>query len=136
MRRARPCWSSTTARRRPTPTRSAGGATGVVSTAMELEEAVTVIRCAASGQTLMPSAVARALCRPLSGPPPALDGRERGWLRTLADGGTVSVLARGVGYSEREMYRLLSGVYVRLGATSRTEALLLAERWGLLHEEG
>ena len=112
-----------------------GGATGVVSTAMELEEAVAVIRSASTGHTLLPCAMARALCRPLSGPAPALAPREREWLRGLADGGTVAGLARRVGYSEREMYRLLSAVYSRLGATSRTEALLLAERWGLLHEE-
>ena len=112
------------------------GATGVVSTAMELEDAVAVIRCAALGQTLMPASVARSLCRPLSGPAPSLTGSERGWLRGLADGGTVSGLARMSGYSEREMYRLLSAVYARLGAASRTEALLLAERWGLLTEGG
>jgi hypothetical protein len=33
------------------------------------------------------------------------------------------------------MYRLLGGLYARLGAGNRTEALLLAERWGLLQEE-
>lgn len=111
------------------------GATGVVSTGMELEDAVAVVRCAASGQTLLPATVARALCRPLSGPPPSLSERERAWLRGLASGGTVSGLARTSGYSEREMYRLLSGVYGRLGASGRTEALLLAERWGLLSED-
>jgi DNA-binding CsgD family transcriptional regulator len=56
-------------------------------------------------------------------------------LRHLADSGTVASLARTVGYSEREMYRLLGGVYARLGASNRTEALLLAERWGLLEGE-
>lgn len=109
-----------------------GGATGVISTEMEPEEAVAVVRSAASGQTLLPVAVARALCRSLSGPPPSVTGSERAWLRGLANGGTVSGLARGAGYSEREMYRILAGLYGRLGASSRTEALVLAERWGLL----
>jgi hypothetical protein len=33
------------------------------------------------------------------------------------------------------MYRRLSSVYLQLGASTRTEALLLAERFGLLSED-
>jgi DNA-binding NarL/FixJ family response regulator len=58
--------------------------------------------------------------------------REVDWLRALADGATVAGLARAVGYSPREMYRLLAGAYARLGTTSRTDALLRADRIGLL----
>jgi len=46
----------------------------------------------------------------------------------------VTSLARSSGYSEREMYRLLSALYARLGVTTRTEALLRADRWGLLRQ--
>lgn len=112
------------------------GATGAFTTDAELEQVVRVVRSAALGQTLLPLGVARSLSRRRSGSPPPLQPHERAYLRRLADGGTVASLARSAGWSEREMYRLLSGVYARLGATNRTEALLLAERWGLLDEEG
>jgi DNA-binding NarL/FixJ family response regulator len=61
-----------------------------------------------------------------------LSETERAWLRRLAAGGTVAGLARDCAYSEREMYRRLSDLYTRLGGRTRTEALLLAERHGLL----
>lgn len=54
------------------------------------------------------------------------------WLRSLADSATVGRLARLSGYSEREMYRLLNRVYSRIGAQTRTEALLIAQRRGCL----
>ena len=111
------------------------GATGVVALDAELSQVVGVVRAAAGGQTLLPRQIAKALCRQQAGPVPQLAPRERDWLRHLADSGTVASLARTVGYSEREMYRLLGGVYARLGASNRTEALLLAERWGLLEGE-
>ena len=111
------------------------GATGVVAEDAELSHVVSVVRAAADGQTLLPRQVVKGLCRTQAGPVPELLPGERDWLRYLADSGTVASLARTVGYSEREMYRLLGGVYARLGASNRTEALLLAERWGLLEGE-
>jgi len=111
------------------------GATGVIALDAELNQVIGVVRAAAEGQTLLPRQVARSLCRSQAGPVPQLLAKERDWLRHLADCGTVAGLARTVGYSEREMYRLLGGVYPRLGAGNRTEALLLAERWGLLEDD-
>ena len=111
------------------------GATGVVAVDAELDHVVEVVRAASSGTSLLPAEVARGLCRPQNGPRPQLSVREREWLCRLAESTTVSSLARGSGYSEREMYRLLAGLYTRLGASGRTEALLLAERWGLLDLE-
>ena len=111
------------------------GATGAFPADAELDHVLRVVRSAAVGQTLLPLRVASALSRRRAGSPPQLERHERQYLRRLADGGTVGGLARSAGYSEREMYRLLSAVYARLGATNRTEALLLAERWGLLDEE-
>ncbi|GAA2583583.1 hypothetical protein SMC26_22260 [Actinomadura fulvescens] len=56
------------------------------------------------------------------------------WLRILAAGSTVAELARRVGYSTREMHRLLAKMYCELGVKGRTEALILASRHGLLLE--
>jgi DNA-binding CsgD family transcriptional regulator len=56
-------------------------------------------------------------------------------LRLLGQGGTVAALAQSAAYSEREIHRLLAGIYRRLGASNRTDALLRAERWGLLDDD-
>ena len=111
----------------------AAGATGVVTTEEPLEDVLDVVRAACRQRSLVPVAVLRDLVgnRGAQQPPP-LTGREREWLRRLAGGTTVAALARGSGCSEREMYRLLGDLYGRLGAAGRTEALLLADRWGLL----
>jgi DNA-binding CsgD family transcriptional regulator len=50
----------------------------------------------------------------------------------MANGQTVGELARAVGYSEREMFRLLRSLYERMGVRNRTEALLKAAQSGLL----
>jgi DNA-binding NarL/FixJ family response regulator len=91
-----------------------------------------VARAAASGSMLLPREIARQMCRRTVAPAPEVSSLERAWLRYLAGSGTVTGLARASGYSEREMYRLLGALYRRLGAANRTEALLLAERWGML----
>jgi DNA-binding NarL/FixJ family response regulator len=111
------------------------GATGVLLVDADLTEVVSVVQAAAASETLLPHTVATSLCRRTSAAPaPDLRAAELQWMRRLADGWTVASLARQVGYSEREMYRLLNGVYHRLGCTSRTEALLRAQRHGLLDD--
>ncbi len=52
----------------------------------------------------------------------------------LAHGATIASISRRFNHSEREMYRLLSRTYQRLGARNRTDALLLAQRFDLLDE--
>jgi DNA-binding NarL/FixJ family response regulator len=100
----------------------------------ELDDVLTAIRAAANGYTLMPIDIARDLTAQGDAtlPLPQLSDRELRWLRALADNGTVLSLARSSGYSEREMYRLLSALYERLGTSTRTSALLRADRLGLL----
>ncbi len=108
------------------------GATGVVAQDAGPAEAVDVVVAAATGRTLLPPGVAEVLSRSASPDAPRLEPHERAWLRSLADSGTAGALARSSGCSEQEMYRLLADVYARLGARDRTEALLRAERLGLL----
>ncbi len=108
----------------------AGGATALPSGAPD-DDVVVAVAAAARSLTCVPAEAARSLAG-AAGDEPAVTAREVSWLRVLADGGTVAGLARTVGYSEREMYRLLRGLYARLGADTRTEALLRADRRGLL----
>ena len=108
--------------------------TAAVPLHAELDDVLTAIRAAQNGFTLVPIDIARVLAGrgEASAEPPELSERELGWLRALADNVTVLSLARASGYSEREMYRLLSALYERLGTTTRTSALLRADRLGLL----
>ena len=106
--------------------------TGALLVEADLDDVVSVVRSAAARETLLPRQVAASLCGSTGSPAPELRPQELHWLRRLADACTVASLARSSGYSEREMYRLLNGVYSRLGATNRTEALLRAQRHGLL----
>lgn len=108
------------------------GVTGILTVDDASDDVVAVLQAAACGRTVLPREVVQALCRPESAAPPSLTTTEQNWLRRLAAGGTVSGLARSCGYSEREMYRRLSALYLRLGARTRTEALLQAERFGFL----
>ena len=109
------------------------GAHTVVPITSSPARMVTVLAAAARGYRLVPAAAARALCQGVVGVSAVqVPERELGWLRLVADGVTVAELARRSAYSEREMYRLLGATYRRLGAETRTEALIAAQRAGLL----
>lgn len=114
------------------------GALGVLDPGAELEVAVEVVLSAAAGRVLIPEHVLAALVEPAraAAGAPEVASHEREWLRVLGQGVTVSALARSASYSEREMYRLLAKLYRRLGAESRTEALLRAADWGLMDDGG
>lgn len=108
--------------------------TGAVPMDGDVEDVLTAVQVAASGFTLVPVPIARELTARATPPVPSpgVDEHERSWLRQLAAGTTVAALSRAERYSERDMYRLLAHLYQRLGARTRTEALLLADRAGLL----
>ena len=96
------------------------------------DDVVVAVAGAWRALTTLPTAAARTLSGAHHGEPVAVTPREAAWLRALADGVTVASLARASGYSQREMYRLLAAVYARLGTDNRTDALLRADRAGLL----
>lgn len=107
------------------------GATSAVDSDADLAQVTRVLLAAARAETLLPVAVAVALLGRANGPRPDLTDQDRRCLQLLAHGATVAGLARRFALSEREMYRLLSATYRRLGAQNRTEALLLAQRLGV-----
>ena len=111
----------------------ARGAVGVVAEDEPLHELVNVVVAACHGRSRLPADVTRALSERAA---PATDSprlapRDLQWLRALAANQTVVQLAREESFSEREMYRRLTGLYERIGARSRVEAVVLAARWGL-----
>jgi DNA-binding NarL/FixJ family response regulator len=118
----------------PTPVRYrqllASGATALPASSAD-GDVVLAVGAASRDLACLPATAVRALAG-AEGAAPVLTDREASWLRALVDGATVAGLARSVGYSAREMYRILGTLYARLGADNRTEALLRADRWGLL----
>ena len=108
------------------------GAVGLLDLTSGPSEMIAVVRCAARGQTVLPQPVAQRLAAWRRGARPELTEQQREWLRQLAQGATTRGLARHAGHSERAMYRLLADVYAQLGAANRTQALLAAQRFGLL----
>ena len=112
------------------------GAVAVVEWRAETGRIVEVAEAASRGDALIPSDTARAL--PLAGGDPHadrpfVDEEEADWLDALARGATVVGLADDYGYSERVMFRRMRDLYERLGASNRSEALINAVRFGLLH---
>ena len=106
--------------------------TAVLPASSPDQDVVVAVAGAWRALTCLPVAAARALTGGGTAERAALGARDVVWLRALADGVTVGSLARASGYSQREMYRLLAALYARLGADTRTEALLRADRAGLL----
>jgi len=119
------------------------GASAVVPWDAPLELITGAVQAALHGMCLVPLRLVHALATEAvvlsleaegDGSSAEFSDEELGWLRELAAGKTVVELARTVAYSEREMFRLLHGLYVRLGATSRTEAVVKASQAGLLDD--
>jgi DNA-binding NarL/FixJ family response regulator len=111
------------------------GACGVAPWDADPEEIARVAAAALEGFVMAPVRAATALAR--RGPDwhrerPPLDATEPAWLVGLSKGASVVQLAERFGYSERAMFRRLAEVYGRLGASNRAEALVAAERLGLL----
>lgn len=101
----------------------------------EPEEIVEAAAAARAGKALVPTGLLESLV-PSGGrhEAAAVSEDELRWLTALARGATVVRLADDEGYSERAMFRRLADLYTRLGARNRTEALLAAERRGILDE--
>lgn len=109
------------------------GATAAIGRDASPEDIVECLSAACTGRVIMPAQLALALAMAVDpGEHPALSTTEIGWLLGLSAGRTVLDLAHEVGYSEREMFRRLHRLYTHMGVCGRTEALLAAQRWGLV----
>jgi DNA-binding NarL/FixJ family response regulator len=112
-----------------------GGAIAAVGRDAVPETVRKVFDAAVAGKSILPVEVVRGLTT--SQPSQDEDEwvpspQEAGWLRELSSGTTVAQLADRAGYSERAMFRVLRELYVRIGARTRTEALIRAHERGWL----
>ena len=109
------------------------GASAAVALDAQPSEVVQTVAAALNQKTVLPTAIARELARSApNGDQPAVSEAEVEWLRALAAGCTVAGLAQEACYSEREMHRRLRDLYDRMGAGSRSEAIVKAARSGLV----
>ena len=112
------------------------GSAGTVDWHADPEEIVAALRAALEGRAVLPIDIIRALAGEwpsLHAPRPEVTEEEAAWLVSLAAGTTVTRLADDTGYSERAMVRRLHDLYGRRAVTGRAEAIVAAERLGLLH---
>jgi DNA-binding NarL/FixJ family response regulator len=110
------------------------GACGAVGHDDPLAEIVETVGAAVRRRTLLPRRIAFEVANANGTPSTAvkLSAQETQWIRALASGATVAELADQVGYSERELYRLLKRLYTHLGVKRRSEALVRAGTLGLV----
>lgn len=113
------------------------GCTGVVDERDEPEAIMQVIDAAVAGRSSMPRHLAEAMALRIPRTPDAdewVTDDERTWLRALADGVTVAGLSDRIGFSEREAFRMLGDLYVKIGVKNRTESIIWATRHGILDD--
>lgn len=110
------------------------GATGSIGLYASPDEVVLALDAATTEKVLVPTPLARLMLRghEVRMDRALLSETEVTCLEALAQGERVASLARRLGYSEREIYRRLHRLYIRMGVKGRTQALLLAYRWGVI----
>lgn len=93
---------------------------------------VEAVHRASRGETVLAPAIAARLVNRLSSPAPTLTARELDVLDAVAGGATNKEIAKHLFVSEATVKTHLVHINEKLGATSRTEAVALARRAGLL----
>jgi DNA-binding NarL/FixJ family response regulator len=114
------------------------GANGYVLKSAAPEEIVRAVRAVYEGQSAVDPAVASKLIQYLSGRstaaarkvPEALTDREVEVLALVAQGLTNRAIGRKLGISDRTVQGHLANIFAKLGASSRTEAVMSAVKLG------
>jgi DNA-binding NarL/FixJ family response regulator len=113
------------------------GARGYLLKGAHQEEILTTIRAVAAGQYVMaPGVAARLLGRlsPASAPAapfPELTVREREVLDRVARGSSNAQVASELSLAAKTVANHLSAIFLKLGVSGRTEAVILAREQGL-----
>lgn len=108
------------------------GASGYLLKDVPPADLVEAVHRASRGETVLAPAVAARLVNRLSSPAPTLTARELDVLDAVAGGATNKEIAKHLFVSEATVKTHLVHINEKLGATSRTEAVALARRAGLL----
>ena len=108
------------------------GASGYLLKDAPPADLVEAVHRASHGETVLAPAIAARLVNRLSSPAPTLTARELDVLDAVAGGATNKEIAKHLFVSEATVKTHLVHINEKLGATSRTEAVALARRAGLL----
>jgi DNA-binding NarL/FixJ family response regulator len=117
------------------------GATGYLTKGIISKEIPVAIRSAISGESILSEEILRkllnyALRYPTRQPPPDtqtfLTERETEILELVAQGASNKVIASQLDLSQNTVKKYMMGIFAKLGATSRTAAVMNAQQIGLL----
>ena len=108
------------------------GATGYLLKDSPTEELTAAIRSAAAGEVALGPAIQRRLMGRMRQPVTALTLRELEVLGLVADGASNGAIARALSVTIATVKTHLAHVYGKLGVSSRTEAVAVARRRGLV----
>ena len=114
------------------------GASGFLLKEMSGDELVAAIRGAAQGKPQLHTDIARRLMARAPMPDDPFDSlteRERGVLKLLAKGKSNKEIASEVSLTEMTVKGYVSDLFVKLGVNDRTQAALMAVRYGLVMVE-
>lgn len=115
------------------------GANGYVLKTVEADDLVRDVRVIYEGQSALDPRILRKVMNQLAGGPKAagaepfiepLTARERDVLRLAARGYTNKAIAVQLGISDRTVQGHLANIFAKLGASSRTEAVMRAVQLG------
>ena len=113
------------------------GAGGYLPKTAHAKDVIAAIHAVARGEIVLDPAIARRLlAAPVARPDGSLSDRELLVLERVATGARTKEIAAGLGVSVRTIEGLLTGIFIKLGVTSRTEAIARATASGLLHADG
>ncbi|HDH27487.1 MAG TPA: response regulator transcription factor [Actinobacteria bacterium] len=112
----------------------AAGAVGAFTPEASSCRLALVLDMARQGLSLLPIGIAREIAKPRRRKPvpTCLTPLDIRILRALGRGDSVASLASEMSYSERSLHRMLRGLYERIGAANRSEAIVLAASWGIV----
>lgn len=114
------------------------GASGFLLKEMSGDDLVAAIRGAARGKPQLHPDIARRLMARASMPEDPFDAlteRERGILKLLAKGKSNKEIASKLSLTEMTVKSYVSDLFVKLGVNDRTQAALMAVRYGLVMVE-
>jgi two-component system NarL family response regulator len=106
------------------------GARGYLSKQAPGETLVSAVRALHAGGRFFPAEIAERMSARLM--QPELTRRERQVLDVLVDGASNRQIAEGLALSERTVALYVSSILEKLGARSRTQAVAIARRRGLI----
>ena len=112
------------------------GATGYMPKTVSLDELIEAVRAARRGISVLPPTIASIVVHHISGDtdyvPPPITARETEVLLLVAQGLTNDQIAQRLNLSKRTIEAHLTHIYTKLNVYSRTEAVLLAQKKGLI----